>query len=60
MHLKVLMPFQVFSDKTNVTHIVVDMWDTLLRPTRFPHTSGNRVAGNYANEPHKNIQQKPH
>ena len=29
MHLKVLLPFQVFSDKTNVTHIVVEMRDTL-------------------------------
>jgi hypothetical protein len=40
MRLKVLLPFQIFSDKKNVTHIVVDMWDTLLRITRFPCTSG--------------------
>ena len=24
MHLKVLLPFQVLSDKTNITHIVVE------------------------------------
>ncbi len=30
MHLKVLLPFQVFSDKTNVTHIIVEMRDIFL------------------------------
>ncbi len=40
MHLKVPLPFQIFSDKKNVTHIVVDTCNTLLRLTRFPHTSG--------------------
>ena len=30
MRLKVLLPFQVFSDKTNVTHIVVEMRDIFL------------------------------
>jgi hypothetical protein len=40
MRHKVLLPFQVFSNKTNVPHIVVDTWDNLLRLTRFPCTSG--------------------
>jgi len=40
MRIKVLLPFQIFSDKKNVTNIVVDTWDNLLRLTRFPHTSG--------------------
>lgn len=42
MHLKVLLPFQVFADKTNVTHIVVETREGSfgLLPKRLDSVSG--------------------